>query len=196
MHDFLEGVRRFREFLLEVGASQSTLALPAPRMLALAAPEEEVDPQRLYTVLIVEPELVEVSRDLFVSGHFSLAIQEAFKALEKFLQVRVDNFASGTTRMDQVFSPKSPQLAWSNRRNQSEMDEQLGYHRMFAGAVQGIRNPCAHEFNWVDEPETALDLLLFVQHLLRKARMAAPQRPRNGREAGAITNIGQDTSNA
>jgi uncharacterized protein (TIGR02391 family) len=182
MQDFLEGVRKFREFLLEVGASQSVLALPAPRMLALAAPEDSVDPQRLFAVLIVEREIVDVARDLYVSGHFSLAIQEAFKALEKFVQGRVGNSASGATLMDQVFSPKHPQLAWSTRGKQSEQDEHSGYHRMFAGAVQGIRNPCAHEFNWVDDPETALELLSFVQHLLRKAKSAKPQvRVREGK---------------
>jgi uncharacterized protein (TIGR02391 family) len=175
MPDFLEGIRRFREFLLEIGAAQSTLLLPAPRMLMLAGPEDDADPQRLFAAVVVEQEIVSVARDLFASGHFSLAIQEAFKALEKFLQQKTSNSASGTVLMDQVFSPKHPRLGWSVRANQSEIDEHAGYHRIYSGAVQGIRNPCTHEFNWVEDATTALELLLLVQHLLRKAKAAELQ---------------------
>ncbi len=59
-------------------------------------------------------------------------------------------------------------------RTQSEIDEQKGYHRLFSGAMLGIRNPSTHEFGWVDEPELALELVVFAQHLLRKAKLASP----------------------
>jgi hypothetical protein len=84
-------------------------------MLSLAGPDEDSDPQRLYAAIVVESEIVDVSRDLFASGHFSLAIQEAFKALEKFVQVKAGHNASGTVLMDRVFSPKNPLLGWSPR---------------------------------------------------------------------------------
>ncbi|WIJ25005.1 TIGR02391 family protein [Devosia sp. RR2S18] len=173
MPSLLEGVRQFREYLLEVGAAQSTLNLPAPRMLAYVASDDELDPQNLFGALITEPEIVNVSRDLFVSGHFSLAIQEALKALEKVIQTKAGNNLSGTSLMEQVFSPKVPLLVWSARRTRSEQDEQLGYHRLFSGAVLGIRNPCAHEFKWVDDAETGLEILCFAQHLLKKAKVAS-----------------------
>src|SRR3569833_2021016 len=112
MNEILEGVKRFKEFLLEAGAAQSTLLLPSPRMLSLTGPEEQVDPQRLFTILVVEAEIVSVSRDLFASGHFSIAIQEACKALEKYMQGRTGNGASGTTLMDKLFSQNAPMLFW------------------------------------------------------------------------------------
>jgi Protein of unknown function (Hypoth_ymh) len=43
---------------------------------------------------------------------------------------------------------------------------------LFMGAMTGIRNPVTHEFNWVEEEDIALELLLFAQHLLRKAKTA------------------------
>ncbi len=55
---------------------------------------------------------------------------------------------------------------------QSQIDEQKGYHRLYSGAMLGIRNPATHEFGWVDEPELALELVVFAQHLLRKAKLA------------------------
>lgn len=173
MRDFLDGVRRFREFLLEVGAAQSTLLLPAPRMLSLAGPDDdEVDPQRLFSRVVTEKEMVDVCRDLFASGHFSLAIQESCKALEKYVQDLSGSVETGSVLMDKIFSPKSPALTWTERKTRSELDEQLGYHRLYSGTMLGIRNPCTHEFNWVDDPTTALEILLLVQHLLRKAKVA------------------------
>ena len=55
---------------------------------------------------------------------------------------------------------------------QSQIDEQKGYHRFYGGAMLGIRNPTTHELGWVDEPEQALELVVFAQHLLQKTRLA------------------------
>jgi len=41
----------------------------------------------------------------------------------------------------------------------------------------GIRNPVTHEFNWVEDSEVALELLVFAQHLLRKAKLAKLSTP-------------------
>ncbi|MDR3510337.1 MAG: TIGR02391 family protein [Caulobacteraceae bacterium] len=51
------------------------------------------------------------------------------------------------------------------------------YHRLFSGAMLGIRNPVTHEFNWVDSPDVALELLVFAQHLMRKAKAATLKAP-------------------
>jgi uncharacterized protein (TIGR02391 family) len=74
--------------------------------------------------------------------------------------------------MDQVFSPTSPKLVWSKRKTRTQKDQQMGYHRLFSGAMLGIRNPTGHEFSWIDEPEEALECIVFAQHLLKKAKSA------------------------
>ena len=79
---------------------------------------------------------------------------------------------SGVQLMDHVFSPNKPHLYWTKRETTSQQDEQKGYHRLYSGAMLGIRNPVSHEFNWIDDPEVALELLVFAQHLLRKAKAA------------------------
>jgi len=172
----LEGIRRFQEHLLEVGLARSVLALPAPRMLALPSPTTEAsEPASVFGRLIAEPEIRDVASDLFVSGHYNLAVAEAYKAVDKFVAERVPHLMqSGTTLMEQVFSPNSPHLRWSTLTTSSQIDEQKGYHRLYAGAMLGIRNPTTHEFGWVDEPELALELIVFAQHLLRKAKIAEP----------------------
>ena len=79
--------------------------------------------------------------------------------------------------MELVFSPNSPALSWTERKTASEQDEQKGYQRLYAGAMLGIRNPVTHEFNWVDDPDLALELLVFAQHLLKKAKFAQLATP-------------------
>lgn len=170
----LEGIRRFQEHLLEVGLARSVLALPAPRMLALPSPTAEgSEPASVFARLVTEPEIRDVSSDLFVSGHYNLSVAEAYKAVDKFVAGRVPGVnQNGTALMDQIFAPGAPYLCWSEMNSASEIDEQKGYHRLYAGAMLGIRNPTTHEFGWVDEPELALELIIFAQHLLRKARVA------------------------
>ncbi len=167
---------KLQEHILEVGLAQAVLALPAPRMLGLPAPSSEgASSANIFVHSITESEIVEVSRDLFVSGHYSLAVQEAYKAVEKAVQAQASEHAkAGTSLMDFVFSVDKPRLAWSDRNTQSEVDEQRGYQRLFSGAMLGIRNPVAHEFDWVESPEVALELLMFAQHLFRKAKQAVP----------------------
>jgi uncharacterized protein (TIGR02391 family) len=173
----LERLKRFQEYILELGLAQAVLALPAPRMLALAAPSAE-GITAVFAKTITDPEIENVSRDLFASGHYSLSVQEAYKAVEKFVQEKAREYGlSGTKLMQNVFSAETPRLYWSERRTTSESDEQKGYLMLYAGAMLGIRNPVTHEFNWIDEPEIALELLTFAQHLLRKARTASTTAP-------------------
>ncbi|HEX7760343.1 MAG TPA: TIGR02391 family protein [Caulobacteraceae bacterium] len=179
MTTLLERIRNLQEHILEVGLARSVLALPAPRMLALSAPNSEASGlSSAYGRTVTESEINDVSRDLFASGHYSLAVQEALKAVEKFVQEKVNNTGlSGTKLMEVVFSPDAPRLFWSNRKTASEVDEQRGYQRLYAGAMLGIRNPVTHEFNWIDDGEVALELVLFAQHLLRKAKAAITAAP-------------------
>jgi uncharacterized protein (TIGR02391 family) len=170
----LDGIRRFQEHLLETGLARSVLALPAPRMLGLPSPTAEAsEPASVFARLVTEPEIEAVSSDLFVSGHYNLSVAEAFKAVDKFIADKVPSILqTGTPLMDQVFSPSGPYLRWTAMETQSQIDEQKGYHRLYSGAMLGIRNPTTHEFGWVDEPELALELVVFAQHLLRKAKLA------------------------
>lgn len=170
----IDGIRKFQEHLLELGLARSVVALPAPRMLGLPSPTgESAEPANVFARVITEPEIEQVSRDLFVSGHYSVAVQESYKAVDKFVGDKAGPLSvSGTQLMEVAFSPTSPILHWTERKTQSQIDEQKGYQRLYAGAMLGIRNPVIHEFNWVDDPDIALELIVFAQHLLRKAKAA------------------------
>lgn len=180
---FVERIQQLQEFFLEAGLARSVLALSAPRMLAISAPTAESSgPASIFSSAVTEPEIEEVSRDLFASGHYSLAVQEAYKAVEKYVSLKVGpSPMNGTQLMESAFSPSNPKLHWTGRQTTSELDEQKGYQRLYSGAMLGIRNPVTHEFNWIEDADVALELLIFAQHLLKKAKLAhlstgSPQR--------------------
>jgi uncharacterized protein (TIGR02391 family) len=170
----IDAVRRLQQCVQDIGLSGNLLSLPAPKTLLLSGPNSsDLAASNEFSLAVTEPEIVEASRDLVASGHYSFAVQEAFKVVDKFVEEKGGPFdISGTSMMDLAFSPKNPRLYWTDRSTQSEKDEQSGYHRLFTGAMLGIRNPVTHEFNWVDDPDLALELLVFAQHLLRKAKAA------------------------
>jgi uncharacterized protein (TIGR02391 family) len=168
----LDRIKKFQTLLLEAGVARSILALPAPRMLALPAPTSGVaSHEKLFGHMISEPEIVEVSRDLFVSGFYNQAVCEALKALDKFVQAKSGNAdMTGAKLMQHVFGEAKPVLEWSKRKTISEKDQHNGYQRLFAGSMIGIRNPCTHEHEWVNDPDEALECITIAQHLLRKAK--------------------------
>jgi len=170
----LERIQEFRKFVYNSGLARATLALPAPAILALPSPSaSDIELDLVFDRVVDEIEITSVSRDLFDSGHYNIAVHEAFKAVDRYIQAKVsEHHLSGTALMDQVFSPNEPRLVWTRRKTRSEKDQQMGYHRLFSGAMLGIRNPTGHEFAWIDGPEEALECIVFAQHLLKKAKLA------------------------
>ena len=113
------------------------------------------------------------SRKLFADGHCTRAVEEAFKCLNNTVKDK-----SGITQQDgaglmrSAFSVNSPKLKLNVFQSQSDRDEQQGYMDLFAGSMTGIRNPRAHEHGLIDNPDVALELLVFANHLMRKLQAA------------------------
>lgn len=177
----IDRLRALQTFIREEGLAGTMLALPAPRLLLLPAPEsQDAREEALFSQLVIEDEIVNVSKDLFQSGFFNQAVEEAYKALDSFIRSKSGlKRQSGTTLMNNTFSPSNPVLYWSERSSISEEDEHRGYHQLYSGSFTGIRNPVAHESAWIEDHTTALDAILIAQHLLRKAKLASVK------EAGA-----------
>ena len=67
--------------------------------------------------------------------------------------------------MEAAFSERTPKLRLNDLADQSQRDEQVGHMSIFAGCITGLRNPRAHDHLYVDTPERALKLLIFVDYL-------------------------------
>ncbi len=135
----------------------------------IAIPAREAEPSlHPFDSRNVHPQLPPKVKKLFDDGHFAELTYHAFKFLDKRVEKYSGLSDSGFSLMMDAFNCKSPKIQLTPLGSQSEQDEQEGYRFIFAGGVKAIRNPRAHEFEVVDDPDTCLDHLSFVSLLLRR----------------------------
>jgi uncharacterized protein (TIGR02391 family) len=82
----------------------------------------------------------------------------------------------GASLMERAFSPSSPRLKINKLKTSSQRDQQLGYMKILAGCMTGVRNPRAHEHNFTDDPKTALELLALANHLVKMIKKTSRAR--------------------
>ncbi len=71
--ELIQSVKRFQDTVFDAGLARALLALPAPKVLALAHPTSgDIEFDLIFDRVVDEPEIVAVSRDLFDSGHFNM----------------------------------------------------------------------------------------------------------------------------
>jgi uncharacterized protein (TIGR02391 family) len=106
--------------------------------------------------------------DRFVEDHLDVAIFESFKAINNRVKQKTGLDLDGSKLMDEALGKSNPMIVFADQSTQTGQDIQQGLHFMFKGAVQGIRNPDAHEqFQLLDEQE-GLEELAFASMLMRK----------------------------
>lgn len=115
----------------------------------------------------IHPAIGNVSLNLFDNGHYSQATFEAFKYLDLQVKELSGVNDSGYKLMMNALSETAPKIKLTLLSNQSEIDEQMGYKHVFAGAMSAIRNPRGHQIN-SDPIDRCLDHLSFASVLLRR----------------------------
>jgi len=108
-----------------------------------------------------------VSAKLFDDGHYSQATFEAFKYLDIQVKKLSNINDSGFKLMMAALNEANPKIKLTPLVTQSEIDEQMGYKHVFAGAMSAIRNPRGHDIN-IDPIDRCLDHLSFASVLLRR----------------------------
>lgn len=131
------------------------------------------EPTSLFNSLVTDSELRRKTEVLFTNGHHAEAVEKAFKLVVKVVKEKSElTEIDGSALMQKAFSPKSPVLKLNSLGSDAERDEQSGYKDIFAGSATGIRNPRAHEPDWEDTEQRALELLTLANHLIVRARAA------------------------
>jgi len=120
------------------------------------------DERRLHKPVILS------SRKLFSDGYYSQAIFEACKLLNKKVQELSSLSLDGKNLMLSAFSVNNPKLRLNQLQNQSDKDEQEGFMHIFAGVMQGVRNPKGHEVLSLKDPYRALEYLGLISLLFRR----------------------------
>jgi len=107
----------------------------------------EAAPATYLDKLNLHPRIMDVSRDLFLDGHYWEAVFAGAKALVNFVKERSGRRdLDGAALVRAVFSRNDPTLAFNDLSNQIDLDEQEGMMHLFEGAVLAIRNPGGHSF--------------------------------------------------
>jgi uncharacterized protein (TIGR02391 family) len=143
-----------------------------PRQEPATQPAAETPSLHPFDSRNIHPDLPPKVRGLFDDGHFPEATSLAFRFLEKKVQHHSGLTESGYKLMMAAFNGASAQVKLNLFVTTSERDEQEGYRFVFAGSMQGIRNPRAHEVTLVDDPDICLDHLSLVSLLLRRLEQA------------------------
>lgn len=169
------------DLITSVKAIKSELDENSGVMSSAPMEEKESIPPKKYETFVTDHELRKVTQKLFVDGHHARAVEEAYKFLNKLVKkLSGVKQLDGSSLMKQVFSLKTPILKLNAGTNQSEQDEQLGYMEILSGCMTGIRNPRAHEYEWEDSEERALQLLAMANHLIERVKLSA--NPNEGSE--------------
>ncbi len=135
----------------------------------------QVEKHCVYDEVITNKSLRRKTEKLFKDGHHARAVEEAFKLLDNLVKKKAElqnTDLTGAQLMQKVFSPNKPKLRLNGGVTSSEQNEQSGYMQIFAGCMTGIRNPRAHDSDWEDTEERALQLLILANHLIERAQMA------------------------
>lgn len=137
--------------------------------------QQDKSTEDVFLRIVTDAGLRKKTEKLFRDGHHARAVEEAYKYLDNIVK-RVakpsDKKLTGAPLMQKVFSADKPLLKINAGETQSENDEQKGYLQIFSGSMTGIRNPRAHESDWEDSEERALELLTLANHLITRVRHA------------------------
>lgn len=140
-----------------------------PRGSRVTAAPLPVTPFEVQRIQRLHPAIQAASADLLRDGHPGAAIFEGFKAVD----VRVRDLSgirgrSGKSLMAQAFKADGPVLEINDGGTDSEQDEREGFQLIYMGAMQGIRNPKAHELNGPLDADRAFEYLALASLLMRR----------------------------
>lgn len=120
----------------------------------------------------IPQEIRKSSRRLFDGGHFSEAVEAAYKEINALVKAeylkRTAIEADGVDLMRRAFGSKTPVIELSQAEvAETRKNEQQGYMELFAGAMSALRNPKAHA-NVQLEKDDAVRQLMFAGMLLSR----------------------------
>lgn len=122
-----------------------------------------------FKLFKIHPEIKKTSSKLFEDGYYAEAIFNAFKKLNNLVKKKSNKTSlDGKNLMLTVFSKDNPVLKFNDLKTISDKDEQEGFMHLFAGAVQGIRNPKGHEDIIQKDKIRAREYLIFASLLAKR----------------------------
>ena len=123
---------------------------------------------------IIHPEIVNISKKKFDDGHFADAVESAFKEVNNRVKSIYKNktgeerdgkdLMNRTFKYDQNNSTPCIQID-TDLSSEDGRNRQEGYQHIFAGSIQAIRNPKAHN-NLIITKENAMHSVCLASQLM------------------------------
>ena len=119
--------------------------------------------------LNLHPKIVAGCKFLFRDKHYSQAIFESVKIIEKEIKLKT-NIADkiGVSLATHVFHTDHPLIKIVEGEEIEHKDEREGFRFLFMGTFLGIKNPKSHSLPKLDDSAKALEYLCFLSLLMKK----------------------------
>lgn len=131
--------------------------------------EDNIDPLNLWN--FVHYSISSISKQKIIDGYYADAVESAMKAVnarvKRICLLHRNEEKDGVKLMQYVFSVNNPLLKFEDINTESGQNVQTGYMQMFAGAIQGLRNPKAHDNLYITK-ESAMKQIVFASLLMDK----------------------------
>lgn len=119
----------------------------------------------------IHPLIYQVSEERFHGGFYADAVEATLKEVNSRVKRLYKKYRGeekdGQDLMRKAFTASNPLLVFEGIDTESGRNVQEGYMQIFAGAMQGIRNPKAHE-NMSISREDAVKRLILASLLMDK----------------------------
>ncbi|PKL70665.1 MAG: TIGR02391 family protein [Methanomicrobiales archaeon HGW-Methanomicrobiales-1] len=120
---------------------------------------------------LIHKDIQRVSQKKFIDGHYSDAVESAFKEVntrvKKIVRDKTSQEFDGVDLMNRAFSLGKPIIVLDDLSTDSGKDIQKGYLQIYSGSILGIRNPKAHA-NLTTSKENAIHFLFLASLLMIK----------------------------
>ena len=128
-----------------------------------------IDKNKFHKELKLHPKIVKASEKLFNDGHYSSAIFEATKILEKEIKLKSKiKDEIGVKLVNIAFNEKQPVIEIIKGQEQEQIDEREGFRFLYMGVFQGIKNPKSHSIQNLIESDKAIEHLAFISLLMKR----------------------------
>ena len=135
-----------------------------------------INKNKFHKELKLHPKIVKASEKLFKDGHYSSAIFEATKILEKEIKLKSKiKDEIGVKLVNMAFNEKQPVIEIIKGQEQEQIDEREGFRFLYMGVFQGIKNPKSHSIQNLIESDKAIEYLAFISLLMKRLDEATVQ---------------------
>lgn len=119
----------------------------------------------------IHPKIRNITEAKFEAGFYADAVETALKEVNKQVKLYVLNKTGkeldGAGLMTTAFSVNSPIIRLNVLSSETDRNIQQGYMQIFAGTMQGIRNPKAHD-NLTPTKNRTIHLIFLASLLMEK----------------------------